>query len=212
LRIEFLNAGQSFIAEFRTPKPKSEKFVVTAAHNFIDDTPANNMLTLTLSMPQEITVTRGRIIGKALEDDGDKSKDKGIPAATVSYVGPVSGEVKTAKNGQYQIQDLPLGAYKLSVTHPDYEPADASVEITRARAYPAVDFRLKTAKKTAAPLTVMSRGDFWNGLRKYLSAPVLDKTAGYELSEISGVPESGYADILEALKNGNARITNEILE
>lgn len=212
LRIDFLNAGQSFIAEFRAPRPKSEKIVVTAAHNFIDDTPANNMLTLTLALPREIAVTRGSIIGKVLEYDGDKSKDNGITGAAVSYVGPVSGEVKTAKNGQYQIHDLPPGAYKLSVTHPDHEPADASVELTRARAYSAVDFRLKTAKKAATSSTAMIRGDFWNGLRRYLSASTLDKTEGYELSEISGVPESGYADILEALKNGNARITNETLE
>ncbi|PKN00883.1 MAG: hypothetical protein CVU77_08050 [Elusimicrobia bacterium HGW-Elusimicrobia-1] len=211
-RIEFLNAGQSFVAEFRTPRPKAEKIVVTAAHNFIDDTPANNMLTLTLALPQAMAVTRGRIIGKALEDDGDKSKDKGIDGAAVSYVGPVSGEVKTAVNGQYQIRDLPLGAYKISVTHPDYEPAEASVELSRSRAYPAVDFRLKTAKKTAASSIIMSRVDFWNTLRRHLSGTTRDKTEGYELSEITGIAESEYAAILEALKNGKARITNETLE
>ncbi|MDI6756836.1 MAG: carboxypeptidase regulatory-like domain-containing protein [Endomicrobiia bacterium] len=208
-RIEFLNAGQSATADFRAAKPKSEKFIVTAAHNFIDDTPANNILTLTLAMPSEIAVARGRIIGKILEDEGgDKSKETGINAAVIAYAGPLSGETKSARNGQYQIPDLSLGMYKLSVSCPEYEPAEASVEISRNRAYPNVDFRLK--KKP--PATLISRNEFWAALKKYLSSATLSKLDGYEVSEISGVSDADYAAIADALKSGKARITNETLE
>lgn len=207
-RIEFLNAGQSATADFRAAKPKSEKFIVTAAHNFIDDTPANNILTLTLAMPSEIAVARGRIIGKILEDDGDKSKETGISGAVIAYSGPLSGEIRSARNGQYQIPDLSLGMYKLSVSCPGYEPAEASVEISRNRAYPNVDFRLK--KKPAAAL--ISRSEFWGALKKYLSGATLSKLEGYEVSEISGVSDADYAVIADALKSGKARITNETFE
>ncbi len=208
LRVASITAGQTAIQEFTVKKPQSEKFLVTAAHNFVDDTSANNILTLTITMPSEVFVSKGKIIGKIMAADDKKAKDEGIADALIVYTGPVRGELRSAKNGQYQLDDLPLGNYRISVSHPEFESSEVAVELTKNRAYPQVDFRLNR-KPPAAAVTV---SEFGAAIRSYLSERVLNQLKGYELLSIDGASSEEYAAILEGLKTGAIKIDNAVVE
>lgn len=130
---------------------------------FDDDYTKNNVFTkqITITVISEVPVTpplpeveeKAKILGSVESADGKKLEE-----ATVDYSGAAEGSVKTNKGGEYKIEGLPLGEYKLKASCSGYENADMTVEVKKAKAYTKNNFELEMKKAEEVAGTASVKG------------------------------------------------------
>ncbi|MBN1383523.1 MAG: carboxypeptidase regulatory-like domain-containing protein [Elusimicrobia bacterium] len=119
------------------------KVIAIATVVFDDDYIKNNILTKRLlisAKPEPPGKRKAKIIGSVVSEGGEK-----LDGAAISYSGPgkVKGKEYTNKGGQYKIEDLPLGEYKLEASCDGYINESRTVDLEKARAYTNINFKLK---------------------------------------------------------------------
>src|SRR3989339_848275 len=130
--------------------------IAMATITFDDDNTKNNIYTKQLTISQGTTVTpstptvteKAKILGSVYSQDKNKLTD-----ASVSFDGPLKGSVYANTGGEYKIENLTIGDYKLKASSSGYSNAQQSVKIDTMKSYTNVDFYLNPAEKPAAVAT-----------------------------------------------------------
>lgn len=129
---------------------------------FDDDYTKNNVFTkqIMIAAVSETPVTpeipkaeeKAKILGSVESEDGEK-----LAGAVIDYSGISEGSAETNKGGEYKIEDLPLGEYKLQASCSGYATSDEqTVKVDKAKAYTKINFKLKMkeAEEAAGIATV----------------------------------------------------------
>ncbi|MDO8734988.1 MAG: carboxypeptidase regulatory-like domain-containing protein [Elusimicrobiota bacterium] len=126
--------------------------VAMASLTFNDDYIKNNTLTKQISIYASVAVStapvvseKAKILGTVMSDGGKKLAD-----AVISFDGPSKGTVLTNYGGEYKLDDLSIGEYKLTASASGYVDAEKIVNVDKLKAFTNVDFKLKAV--VVAPL------------------------------------------------------------
>ena len=119
--------------------------IALASLTFEDDNIKNNTLTKQISVYAPVVVStapaiveKAKILGTVMTSDGKKLSD-----AVINFDGQSKGTVLTNKGGEYKIENLSLGEYKLIASASGYIEAEIVVKADKLKAYTNVDFKLK---------------------------------------------------------------------
>lgn len=152
--------------------------------------------TTTVIVPPVIPKEKAKILGKVSDSE---ETGKGIDDAEVKYNGVLSGKTVTKEGGQYKIEGLAKGEYRLVVAHPDYETSQVvTVNVDDNKAYPNTDFKLV--------LTRWSPGAIWDIIKSMLTDNMLDKLAGYKMTAIEAKNDKVLQKVVRQLIKGKAKI------
>ena len=207
-QVPVINANETktinFIIDAPDVTPGAPLFV-SAMHNVFDDDPKNNILTVALK-PDE-SFFKAKYAKVSGQNYRRRQTERGLEDIKISYSGPSSGEVYSGAGGQYKIENLLPGDYKLTATNANYEPAELSVTLEKGKAYPNNDLVLI---KKAGP-AVYSLDEIWSAIKPGVGADIIKELDGYGLSDVSGVDKDILMNIVTQLKSGNAKVTSATL-
>ncbi|MBN1824379.1 MAG: carboxypeptidase regulatory-like domain-containing protein [Endomicrobiales bacterium] len=188
----------TFLIEPPVTQPGQPLFV-SATHDLFDDNVQNNILTAPISIKEGFWGGKfAKILGK-ITVSGEKS---GIENAKIEFSGPKSGETASLSGGQYKVEGLFEGTYKIKVTHPDFEPEEKTVTVEKEKAYPNIDFELKKLKGKGLTLA-----EIWKVIEIELPIEIAGELSGYELFDITGAGKKTVDGLIEQIKKGSAKIT-----
>lgn len=234
--IDTISVGETKTLSFLTNI--SGLVIAMASLTFDDDYIKNNSLTKQISVYTSVAVStapavteKAKILGTVMSMDGKK-----LPDAVVMFDGQSKGTVFSNKGGEYKIEDLALGEYKLTASASGYIEAEKIVKVDKLKAFPNVDFKLKAVeaakyedtpvagtikglvsdenKKGLADIEIaLMKKDKTGKLDEYQKM-LSDKTGYYKFSDVSfgeyvlSVKNDGYenAEIPVDLKDGKIRI------
>jgi hypothetical protein len=119
-----------------------------ASLTFDDDNVKNNTFMKQLSIYASVVVStapavteKAKILGTVMNADG-----KNLADAVVNFDGQSKGTVFTNKGGEYKIENLSIGEYKLTASASGYIEAEKVVKVDKLKAFPNVDFKLKAVE------------------------------------------------------------------
>lgn len=207
-----INSGETKVLNFTAEPPTlvpGQPIYVSVSHDLFDDNVQNNLLTAKIMLPDGYFSDKvAKILGRVTSADKNTGEKKGVVGAKVSYSGLKSGDVYTGEGGQYKIDDLPLGTYTLSASHPDHKSSDKKeVILEESKAYTNIDFSL--VRKESKEYTL---DEIWALLQEYLSMNILKELEGYRIKEIRGEKDKVIFDLMDQLKAGKAKITEASVE
>jgi hypothetical protein len=126
---------------------------VTVALNIYDDNPKNNTLTRVVKVPLSVIKgKKGKVRGKVFVKGSKRSK--AIKNAVVWFSGAANVYAITDDNGNYSVDNLPLGGYRVKVSHEEYiDSEEKAVTISMTKTiHTDVDFELEPKKKPPAAI------------------------------------------------------------
>lgn len=233
--IDIISVGETKNLSFLVNN--SGMVIAMASLTFDDDYIKNNTLTKQISVYGAVVSTlpavieKAKILGTVMNTDGKK-----LPDAVVMFDGQLKGSVLTNKGGEYKIENLPVGEYKLIAFASGYADAEIIVKVDKLKAFPNVDFKLKTveiAKQESPPAVGIIKGLLTDENKKGLAAievvllkkdkkgkadeyqkMLTDKNGYYKFLDVSSgeyvlsVKNDGYetAEIPVELKDGKTEI------
>ncbi|PIU82840.1 MAG: hypothetical protein COS68_07240 [Elusimicrobia bacterium CG06_land_8_20_14_3_00_38_11] len=133
--IDTISVGETKSLSFLTNI--SGLVIAMASLTFDDDNVKNNIFMKQINVFTE-AVEKAKILGTVMTSYGKK-----LPDAVVKFDGQSKGTVLTNSGGEYKIENLSLGEYKLSVSSSGYIDAESIVKVDKLKAYTNVDFKLK---------------------------------------------------------------------
>lgn len=131
---------------------------VTAVLNIYDDNPKNNTLTRVVRVPLAgIRGKKGRVSGKVYIK-GSKGSEA-IRSAIVWFSGPANVYAMTDDKGEYSVDNLSLGEYRVKVSHEEYIDSEERVIVVSKTktTHTNVDFELEPKKKAPPPLPAIAK-------------------------------------------------------
>ncbi|OGS34112.1 MAG: hypothetical protein A2474_01250 [Elusimicrobia bacterium RIFOXYC2_FULL_34_12] len=130
----------------------SGNVVAMATITFDDDNTKNNIYTKQLTItqatvtPSTPTITeKAKILGSVYSSDKSKLKD-----AIINYDGPIKGTIYANSGGEYKIENLTIGDYKLKASCSGYVSIEQTVKIDKMKSYANIDFYLNATEQTLA--------------------------------------------------------------
>lgn len=204
-KIDLINTGETKTLSFSFEPPAvpdGQPLFVSATHSLYDDNIQNNILTTALQIKAPPTKPiYGKILGRVTAQR-EKGEGSGIEDVRIRYSGPAGGEVFTGSGGQYKIDDLPEGTYAIKATHPEYEPAELTVNVEKGK--PSTNSDLAMVKRKAP---VYSAADIWQIIKDNVSKEIAAEFDGYDLKEIRGVDRQELNELIGQLKDKKAKVT-----
>ncbi|MDD5688350.1 MAG: carboxypeptidase regulatory-like domain-containing protein [Elusimicrobia bacterium] len=188
--------------------------IAMASITFDDDYSKNNILTKQISVytpvvgsTVTVVVEKAKILGTVMTADGNK-----LPDAVVSYDGAGKGSVKTNSGGEYKIEDLEIGEYKLKASASGYVDAEAIVKVDKSKAYTNVDFKLNIIGSKAAAAEA-EKIDYsndekkcWSKLKEYIANDkIFQLFEDYEIDSIE--TKEDINKIMSELESGKSKIS-----
>ena len=144
--IDTISVGETKSLSFLTNI--SGQVIAMASLTFDDDNVKNNTLTKQISIYASVVVStspavteKAKILGTVMNADGKKLSD-----VVVKFDGPSKGTVITNNGGEYKIENLSIGEYKLTAFASGYAEAETIVKVDKLKAFPNVDFKLKAVE------------------------------------------------------------------
>jgi len=213
VNVDMITAGESKAVRF-TPNVYGAVMAM-AMITFDDDYIKNNIMTRQLNIVMPVVIStpifevRGSIHGSVMDSGGRK-----LSGALVNYESAhAKGGVAANSGGEYKIDDLAYGVYKLTVAADGYEKSEQTVRVDK-NSVTNIDFRLtkliaeeliSSATTQAEPPRQYNAAQTWDMLKKYVKdREVLKELEGYE--PVGFEPSSDMNKLIAELENGTAAI------
>ncbi|MFA5780415.1 MAG: carboxypeptidase regulatory-like domain-containing protein [Elusimicrobiota bacterium] len=144
--IDTISVGETKAMSFLTNM--SGLVVAMASLTFDDDYIKNNTFTKQISIYTSVAVStatavteKAKILGTVISMDGKK-----LPDAVIRFDGPSKGMVLANSGGEYKIENLAIGDYKLIASASGYVELEKMVKVDKLKAFANIDFELKTSE------------------------------------------------------------------
>lgn len=209
-KVDFLNMNETRVINFSIDPGNlspGQPLFVSATHDLFDSNLKNNMLTTVIKLDTSFFKGRlAKILGKITEAQKENGKGegegKGIEDAKIACEGPKAAEALSGDGGQYKLEDLPVGNYTLTVTHPDYITVKKDISIEESKPYTNTDFAL--VRKESKKYTL---DEIWAIMKAHISADIASDLDDYTIMEIRGASDTEIFGMTDSLKNNKAKIT-----
>lgn len=186
--------------------------IAMASLTFDDDYIKNNTLTRQISVYAVVVSTspaeieKAKILGTVMTLDGKKLAD-----AVVNFDGQSKGSVLTNKGGEYKIENLSVGEYKLTASASGYIETEKVVQVDKLKAFTNVDFKLNAVEVTKKEDYSKDIKKLWTKLKEFIKdEKIISQLDGYEISDVE--TKADINQIISELEEDKAKITEiEIL-